>query len=374
MSRQVKAEAEHIFHNDNLFVLITITRMTPDPEHDITIQRVVKPYVLASCEVARSFKHYAITLDLDFTQSTSLMPQNRRLRTPICLMIAGEDVPWLVRALGVIDGIFEESGRPFLQHACLSISALGLFDGRSLDEHRLRKLLEPLHHLRGIQKACLNASMSAEYKHRIIESIQGPRISAEASVDKVTTFIMTGDEAFSCGSYLQAIYAYQEALDCLSFFYGLSVPWTVDGDLVRGIPTEIFIKLFNRQRAAKIRLEIGRKALEFAHSAQSGANRLDKSVRAGFVYAVEHFSKWGPPYMGWSSFECNPSISSSSYQYWRKRVGLDAQLGIIDGFESDPCMGKALRTLRLCINNGGFIHPYMDQLPFRLLDGWLLEI
>ena len=387
MSRQVRAEAEHIFHNDNLFVLFTLNRITPNPELDAIFWHLIEPVVLARGEVARSFKHHAISLDLDFSQPMAfelpillVSPGNHRLEIPISLMIAGEDVPWLVRVLGFIDGVFKDGGRPLLQDACLSISALGPPDGRSQDYHKLRKLQKPLLHLRGIKQASLNATVSAEYEHRFIESIQEPRLGVVASADKAKTFIRTGNKAFRCGRYLQAIYAYQEALDFLPFFYGFRDPWTTGGDGVRAIPTEIptklYIKLFNLQRAARIRLEIERKALQLSRSAKAGANRPDRSAKAGVVYAIANFSNnWHGPDMNGASFEYEPDICRSSWEYWRDRVGLDVQLDIIINFESDPCMKKALRTSRASRKKGNpFTSIEISQFPSRIWDGWLLEI
>ena len=365
VSRQVKAEAEHVFHNDNLFVLVTCNL-----ELGSEFQMLIEPFILTRDEVARSFKYHAITLDLDFSQFISLLPQYRKLDPPISFMIAGEDMPWLVRTLGIIDGIYEHDKRPLLQHSFLSISAVGPFEGattldngRSYLEHRgLRKLLAPLHHLRGIQQACLDVTVSAEYKHRILKSIQKSRLGMDASVDKASTFIRTGDEAFRCGRHLQAIHAYQEALDCLHFFYGLREPWFLsDGKLFGETLTELFFNLFNRQRAARIRLEIGQKALELARFAQSGANRLDKSARAGVDYAVGHFSNFSGVHVSISPF-------------WEERIGLDVQLDIIVDFESEPCMKKALRTLRVSMKDDKDKSTYLNQLTFGLWDGWILDI
>ena len=364
VSRQVKAEAEHVFHNDNLFVLVT-----RNLELGSDFRQLIEPFILTRDKVARSFKHHAITLDLDFSQYVSLLPQYRRLDPPISFMIAGEDMPWLVRTLGIIDGIQENDRRPLLQHSSLSISAVGPLEvattrenGRPQDYNRLRKILEPLHHLHGIQQACLDATVSAEYKHRILESIHKPRLGLQASVDEASTFVRTGDEAFRCGRHLQAIHAYQEALDCLQFFYGLREPWFLESEYFFGETlTELFFNLFNRQRAARIRLEIGRKGLELAHFAQSGANRLDESVRAGIDYAVGHFSNFSG---------VNARISS----YWQERIGLDVQLDIIHDFESEPCMKKAVKTLRVSLKDDHDKSTYMNQLLFGLWDGWILEI
>ncbi|KAK0508099.1 hypothetical protein JMJ35_009183 [Cladonia borealis] len=62
----------------------------------------------------------------------------------------------------------------------------------------------------GIPEAHLDASVSADYAVRIVETIQEPPLRIEASVDRATTFIRTGDEAFRCGRHVQAIHAYQD--------------------------------------------------------------------------------------------------------------------------------------------------------------------
>ncbi len=365
MSRQIKAEAEHIFHDDNLFVLVT-----HNLELGSEFEELIEPFILARDEVARSFKHHTLTLDLDFSQFVSLLPHYRRLDPPNTFMIAGEDMPWLVRTLGIVDGIYEHEGRPLLQHSFLSISAVGPLEGATTLDHgrsylsyqRLRKLLEPLHHLRGIQQACLDVTVSAEYKHRILESIQKPRLGMEASMDKASTFVRRGDEAFRCGRHLQAIYAYQEALDCLLPFYGPREPGFFGGGYIFGETlTEFFFNLFNRQRAARIRLEIGRKHLDLTRFAQSGADRLNKSVRAGVDYAVNHFSDLSGVEVSFSS-------------YWPERIGLDIQFDIIGDFESEPCMKEALRTLRVSMEDDNDKSTHMVQLTFGLWDGWVLEI
>ena len=213
-----------------------------------------------------------------------------------------------------------------------------------------------------MQQAYLDVTVSAEYKHSILESIRKPRLGMEASMDKASTFVKTGDEAFRCGRHLQAIYAYQEALDCLQFFYGYREPYLFVSEYFFGETlTELFFNLFNRQRAARIRLEIGRKALELTRFAQSGADRLDKSVRAGVDYAVGHFSNFS-------------GVDASISPCWLERIGLDAQLDIIDDFESEPCMKKALRTLRVSMKDDNDKSTYMNQLFFGLWDGWILEI
>ena len=185
VSRQVKAEAEHIFHNDNLFVLITLNSTSG-------VYSRMKPFILAENEVARSFKYHTVTLDFDVSDILISLPHYRRLDPPRSFMIAGEDLPWLVRTLGIVNGINRYHDVPFLQESFLSISAVGPFegattsiDGRScLDYQRLSKLLEPLYHLRDIQQARLDANVSAEYKQRILESIQKPWLDVEASIDK----------------------------------------------------------------------------------------------------------------------------------------------------------------------------------------------
>ena len=366
VSRQVKAEAEHVFNNDNLFVLVT-RNLEVGPDFEM----LINSFVLAKDEVARSFKHNAIKLELDSSQFVSLSQRNRLLDPPISFMIAGEDMPWLIRTLGIIDGIRAHDGQPLLHYCSLSISAVGRLKGATtldngrcyLGHQRLRKLLEPLHHIHGIQQAYLDITVSAEYKHRLLESIQIPRLGLEASVDKASRFVRTGDEAFRCGHHLQAIYAYQGALDCLHFLYGLREPWFLfwDGYFFGETLTELFFNLFNRQRAARIRLEIGRKALELTPCAQSGANGLDMSVRAGFDYAVGHFSNFS-------------GASASISPYEQERIGLDVQFDIIDDFESEPCMKKALRTLRVSMKDDNDKFTYMNQLLFGLWDGWILEI
>ena len=379
MSRQVRAEAEHIFHNENLFVLVTLNL-----ELDLTFRYLIEPFVLAIGEIARSFKHHAVALDLNFSRFMSFFdpimlttpdtPECRHLHTPTCFVIAGVDMPWLVRALGTIDGLYEHLvDPPLLQNTCLSISALGPLegaatreDGRPQDYHRLRKVLEPLHHLHGMQQACLDANVSAEYKQNLIASIERPQLSIEASVEKATTFIMTGDEAFRCRHHLEAIYAYQDALDCLPYVNGLLAHWSHCGYVAQEMRTDIFFNIVNRLRAARIRLEIGRKALEPALPGQSRANRLNKSARAGADYAVDHFSH--SPWRTWGDRDIYV------VEYWRNRVGLDVQLGIIKEFESERGMKKALRTLRFSMKNDPWGLGINAQFPWGKWDGWLVEI
>ncbi len=204
--------------------------------------------------------------------------------------------------------------------------------------------------------------MSAEYRHRLPESIQKPRLGMEASADKASTFIRTGDKAFRCGRHLQAIYAYQESLDSLHHFYGLREPQLLDGrTLVGETLIEIFVKLFNRQRAQRIRLEIRRKTLEITRFAQTGANMLDKPARAGVDDAVNQFSNF-------RSF--NVSITPDC----RTRLRLDVQLDTIDDFESETCMKKALRTLRASIKDDNNRFSYMNQLAFGHWDDCILGI
>ena len=363
VSRQVKAEAEHIFHNDNLFMLITLNFTS-------SVYNRMKPFILAENEVARSFKHYTVTLDLDVSDFLISLPNYRRLNPPCSFMIAGEDLPWLVRTLGIISGIFRFHTLPFLQESFLSISAVGPFegattsiDGRScLDYQRLSKLLGPLYHLRDIQQARLDANLSAEYKQRILESIQKPWLDVEASIDKASTFMGTGDEAFRCGRHLQAIYAYQEALDYLGPFYDKN-PWHLRCEALSSETLdELFCHLFNRQRAARIRLEIGRKASELTRFAQSGEDVLDESARAGVDYAIDHFS--------------NPrSFSVSNTQYQPSYLRLATQLEIIEGFDSDPRMKKALvRALVAIMKDNDNKSSYMKQWMFGCWDHWFLEI
>ena len=375
MNRQVRSEAEHIFHNYNLFVLVTI-----NVRLSLTFDSLIRPFALAFGEVAQSFNQHAIALDLNTAESYSLelpnfllLPEQKQHQTSSCFMIVGEDIPWLVRALGIIDGIYESLACPLLQHTCLSISALGPLkgattpeNGRSQDDLRLGKLLEPFCHHHGIQEVYLDAAVSADYKQRIIEGILKPWLCIEDSVERATTFMRTGDEAFRRGRHLQAIYAYQEALDCLPFVYGFIGPWRNDGYLAEELPTEIFFDIFNRQRAARIRLEIGRKALEPAVFAQSGTNRLVKAVkaaRAGIDYAIDRFSNWN-----WSE------EGVYVYEWGRDRVGLDVQLDIIIDFESEPHMKKALWAFRSSVKNSFFRLAGRYQYPWGYWDGWILEM
>ena len=339
--------------------------VTRNLELDSDFRQLIEPFILTKGKVARSFKHHAITLDLDFSQYVSLLPQYRRLDPPISFLIAGEDMPWLVRTLGIIDGINEDFGSPLLQHSSLSISAVGTFEGATtldygrsyLGYQRLRKLLEPLHQLYGMQQACLHVTVSAEYKHSILESVRKPWLGMEASMDKASTFVKTRDEAFRCRHHLHAIYAYQEALDCLHYFYGCREPYLFVSECFSGETlTELFFNLFNRQRAARIRLEIGRKGLELTRFAQSGADRLDKSLRGGVDYAIGHFSNFN-------------GVDASISPDWLERIGLDAQLDIRDDFESDPCMKKALRTLKVSMKDDNDKSTDMNQLFFGLCDG-----
>ena len=371
VSRQVKAEAEHIFHNDNLFVLLTL-HIVWSP-----IYSRMKPFILADKEVARSFKHYTVTLDLDVSESLLSLPHLQRLGTPCSFMITGEDLPWLVRTLGIINGISRSHYFPCLQECFLSISAVGPFegattsidgsttsiDGRScLDYQRLSKFLEPLHHLRDIQQARLDANVSAEYKHKILESIQKPWLDVEASIDKASTFMGTGDEAFRCGRHLQAIYAYQEALDYLCPFYDTDRKRLRCEALTSKTLGELFCHLFNRQRAARIRLEIGRKASDLTRFAQSGEDVLDESARAGVDYAIDQFSS---P----RKFGVNNTQSRRTY------LSLATQLEIIEDFDSDPRMKKALiRALVSIMKDNSNESSYMKQWKFGCWDHWFLEI
>ena len=358
VSRQVKAEAEHIFHKDNLFVLVTCN-IELGPE----FRELIKPFVIAKHEVARSFKHHAMTLDLEFSQSAPDWGSVSQKRPLDAFMMAGENIPWLARTLSSI-GYLWYNDRPLLQSCFLSISVLGPFDGATtsengttyLDHQMLRELLDSLHHLRGIQKACLDAPVSTEYRHEIEESIQRPQLGIWTSADMASTFIRTGDEAFRCGCHLQAIYAYQEALDCLHPFYRLSKSRIIAEETA----IELFVKLFNRQRAARIRLEIKRKTLELTRFAHPGANMLEKSARAGIVYAVNHFSN-------------SHSFNMSSILDWRTRLRLDVQLDLIDDFESEACMKKALRALRASMKDD--IDKFsVNQIIYGPWYGWILEI
>ena len=362
VSRQVKAEAEHIFHSANLFVLFTLNFTSG-------IYSRMKAFVLAEGEVARSFNHHTVTLDLHASDVMFSLPHCRRVDPPCSFMIAGEDLPWLVRTLCFNNGISRFHNLPFLDACSLSISAVGPFegattsiDGRScLDYQRLRNLLEPLSHLRGIQQARLDADLSAECKHMILESIHKPWLDMEASIDKASTFIGTGDEAFRCGRHLQAIYAYQEALDTLSPFHDRQ-PWHIRcGALSCETLPELFFNLFNRQRAARIRLEIGRKASELTRSAQSGEGVLDESARAGVGYAIEHFS--------------DPrSFAVGNTEYRPAYLQLSTQLEIIEGFDSDPRMKKALiQALAAIMKDKNDEFSYMKQWKFRSWDHWFLE-
>lgn len=363
VSRQVKAEAEHIFHNDNLFMLVRLSFTSG-------IYSRMIPFILAENEVARSFKHYTVALDLDVSDYLLSLPYRRRLNPPCSFMIAGDDLPWLVRTLGVISGVCMYDNTPFPKECFLSISAVGPFegattsiDGRScLDYERLRKLIGPLSHLRGIQQARLDANLSAEHKHRILESIQKPWLDVEASIEKASTFIETGDEAFRCGRHLQAIYAYQEAIDYLSPFYDRN-PWHLRcGALSSETLPKLFCNLFNRQRAARIRLEIGRKASDLTRFAQSGEDVFDQSARAGVNYAIEHFS--------------NPcSFAVGNTQYRPSYLRLATQLEIIEGFDSDPRMKKALvKALVAIMKDNNNESRYMKQWMFGCWDHWFLEI
>ena len=375
MNRHVRSEAEHIFHNYNLFVLVTINLRLSSTFHCL-----ITPFALAFGEAARSFKQHAIALDLNPAESYQLrlpnfllLPEQCQYQNGTCFMIAGEDIPCLVRALGIVDGIHESLECPLLQHTCLSISALGPLkgdttpeNGRSQDDLRLGKLLEPFYHNHGIQEVYLDATVSADYKQRIIEGVLKPWLCIEDSVERAKTIMETGDEAFRCGRHLQAIHAYQEALNCLPFFYGFIGSWRNDGYLAEELPTEIFFDIFNRQRAARIRLEIGRKALERSLFAQSGARRLVKAIkaaRAGIDYAVDNFSNWN-----WRE------EGVYKYEWGRDRVGLDVQLDIIMDFESEPYMKKALCALRSRMKNSFFRLAGRHQYPWGYWDGWLLEI
>ena len=125
MSRQVRAEAEYIFRNYNLFVLVKI---------NLDISSVsctlIRPIVLAWYDRALSFRHHAITLDPSLSSFTRpgllLLPEARQYSISSSFMIAGENVPWLVRVLSTIDGVYESLGSPLLPHTCLFISTLGL--------------------------------------------------------------------------------------------------------------------------------------------------------------------------------------------------------------------------------------------------------
>ena len=363
VSRQVKAEAEHIFHNDNQFVLITLNFTTG-------LYSRMKPFILVENEVARSFQHYTVALDFDGLDPLITLPHIRRLNPPCSFMIAGEDLLWLVRTIGIITGISRYLEIPFIQECFLSISAVGPFegattsiDGRScLDYQRLSKVLDPLYHLRGLQHARLDANVSAEYKHRILESIQNPWLDVVASINKASTFMETGDEAFGCGRHLQAIYAYQEALKYLGPFYDMS-PWHLRcAALSSETLPELFCHLFNRQRAARIRLEIGRKASDLKRFAQSGDDVLDESVRAGVDYAINHFS--------------NPrSFGVTNSLYKPRHLSLATQLDIVEGFDSDPRMKKALlRALVAIMKDNNKKSSYMKQWMIWCWDHWFLEI
>ena len=363
VSRQVKAESEHFFHNANQFVLFTLNFTSG-------VYSRMKPFMLAEGEVARTFNHHIVTLDLHASDVMFSLSYCRRLEPPCSFMIAGEDLPWLVRTLCINNGISRFHDHPFLNECSLFISAVGPFegattsiDGRScLEYQRLRSLLEPLSHLRGIQQASLDANLSAECKHRILESINNPWLDVEASIDKASTFIGTGDEAFRCGRHLQAIYAYQEALDNLNPFHD-GQPWhTRCGALSSKTLPELFCNLFNRQRAARIRLEIGRKASEFTRSAQSGEDVFDESARAGVGYAIEHFS--------------HPrSFAVRNTQYRPTYLQLSTQLEIIEGFDSDPRMKKALiQALVAIMKDKDNESSYMKQWKFGCWDHWFLEI
>ena len=330
VSRQVKAEAEHIFHNANLFVRITLNFTSG-------VYSYMKPFMLAAGERARHFIHHTVTLDFHAPDVMFSLSCCGRLEPPCCFMIAGEDLPWMVRTLCIYNGISRFHDKPFLNECSLSISAVGPFEGATtsvdgracLQYQRLRWLLEPLSHLRGIRQASLDANLSAKCKHRVLESIHKPWLDVEASIDEASTFIGKGDEAFHCGRHLQAIYAYQEALDILSPFHD-GQPWhTRCGALSSKTLPELFCNLFNRQRAARIRLEIRRKASEFTRSAQSGEDVFDASARAGVVYAIEHFSD-----------KCSSAVGNT--QYRPTYLQLSTQLEIIEGFDSDPRMKKAL--------------------------------
>lgn len=363
VSRQVKAEAEHVFYNDNLFVLIKL-------HFTSGVYSRMKPFILAENEVARSFKHYTVTLELNVSDFLISLPHYRQVNPPCSFMIAGEDLPWLVRTLGIINGISEYHEVHFLQQSFFSISAVGPFegadtssDGRScLDYQKLSKLLEPLCHLRGIQWARLDGHMSAEYKHRILESIKKPWLDVEASIGMASISMGTGDEAFRYGRHLQAIYAYQEALDYLTPFYDMS-PWHLRCKALSSETlSKLFCHLFNQQRAARIRLEIGRQASDLARSAQSGEDVLDESVRAGVDYAIAHFSD-------------SRGFWVADTQYKPTHLSLAAQLDIIEGYDSDPRMKKALlRALVAIMKNHNDKASYMKQWKFGCWDHWFLEI
>ena len=180
VSRQVRAEAEHIFRNYNPFVLVKINL-----DISSVFYTLLRPTVLAWYDRAQSFRHHAIALDLSLSPFTSfvrpdllLLPETQQYSTASCLMIAGEDIPWLVRALSTIDGVYESLGCQLLPHTYLFISPLGpLKDAttREEDDLRLRKLLKPFYR-QGIWEACLDASVSADYAYRIAEKIQ-PAVS-----------------------------------------------------------------------------------------------------------------------------------------------------------------------------------------------------
>ena len=278
-------------------------------------------------------------------------------------MIAGIDIPWLVRALSTIDGIYENLGCPLLPHTYLFISPLGpLKDATTseVDDFRLGKLLKPFFR-QGIWEAYLDDNVNADYAYRIAEKIQEPPLKTKASVDRARTFTRMGDEAFRCGRHVKAIHAYQEALDCLPFFYGLTEAWRNDGFYSEGLPADIFSDLFNRQRAARIRFEISRKALEPAFLAQSRAHRLNSLARAGFDYALAHFDRGRWP------VEC-------VYPYQAQIVGveLDVQLGIIIDFESDPYMKIALQTLIASTKNSAYNYEFQWEQGFY--DYWVLDV
>ena len=365
MSRQVKAEAEHIFYNENLFVRFSLN-VAPVSR----FQDRIEPFVLARDKVARRFKHHAITLDLDIQQLSSFYKEFWQLDDRSYFMLAGEDMPWLARTLGITSHFCEVGRPPFLVKSFLSISAVDSFEGATtsnggrscLDYERLSKLLEPLYHL-GIEEAHLYANVSVESKHRILKSIQSPPLGVKASMDKVLTSTEAGDEAFRCGRHLQAICAYQEALDYVHPFYGLS-ELQISGPIYPTGKTlnELFSKLFNRQRAARIRLEIGRKASDLTRFAQSGEDVLNESVRAGVDYAIHHFS--------------NPrSFGVKNTQYRPSYLRLATQLEIIEDFNSDPRMKKALiKALVAIMKDNSGKSSYMKQWMFGCWDHWFLEI
>ena len=363
MSRQVRAEAEYIFRNHNLFVLVKINL-----EISSAFYNLIRPVVLAWHDRAKSFKHHAMALDLSpltsFTEpDLYLLPGYQNHSPSSCFMIAGVDIPWLVRALSTIDGVYESLGCPLLPHTYLSISPSGpLKDAttREVDDFRLGKLLKPFFR-QGILEAYLDDSVNADYAYRIADKIQEPPLRAKASVDQARTFTRIGDEAFRCGRHVKAIHAYQEALDCLPFFYGFTEAWRNDGFYSEGLPADIFSDLFNRQRAARIRFEISRKALEPAFLARSRAHRLNSLARAGSDYALKHFDRGQWP------VEC-------VYTYQASLVGveLDIQLGIIIDFESDPYMKTALQTLITSTKNSAYDYEFQWEQGFY--DYWVLDV